>query len=242
MKEKMQAQILEYINNKTPIFPVLITAKPTSEKPLGAEKKPLVQWGQVTSESRYDFSNANAIGIPTGKKTGVFVLDLDLGADLMGRQLPVTVCQKTGSGGMHYFFKMIDGVVNKEGLEYRMDIRGEGGFVVLAPSWHPGGEYEWVIAPGEVPYADAPAWLLEKMKIRKKHDPKLAFGCPEGTRNGSAASIIGHILSLIHENYWLDFGLGGLREWNKRNTPPLPDEELVAVFKSIATRQYAKRK
>lgn len=240
----MQEIALIYHQNNMPIFPVKVTL--TSEGKAG--KYPLIkEWQNITVDDfkNFDWTHANAIGFLTGSKSGTIVLDLDLGSDITGKELPPTVCQKTGSGGMHYFYKYIEGVKNAVGIENKIDIRSDGGYVVLAPSWHPMGQYEWVIPFGDVELAHAPKWLVDKLSVQTahaKHDARLAYGAPEGTRNESCAKVIGHILAHIHPNYWLDFGLGGLREWNKRNSPPLPDEELVATFKSIASRQYAQKK
>lgn len=228
-----------------PVFPVRVYQNAEGK----AVKQPLVMrdWQKLTAKDfeSLDWSKANAIGMVTGKPSGTLVLDLDLGSDLGGKYIPITPCQKTGSGGKHYLFKYDETrpYGNRAGILPHVDIRGESGFIVLAPSFHPKGNYEWMVEFGEVELAPIPDWLKDLLGTPKnKHDPRLAFGSPEGTRNESAAKVIGHILSKIHPNYWLDFGLGGLREWNKRNTPPLPDDELVRTFKSIAARQYAKDK
>ena len=231
----------KYHASGLPIFPVRVYESAEGK----AVKQPLVMrdWQKVTSEDfdSLDWGNANAIGMVTGKPSGTLVLDLDLGSDLQGKHIPVTPCQKTGSGGKHYLFKYQDGYGNRAGILPHVDIRGDGGFIVIAPSFHPKGNYEWMIEFGEIELAPIPDWLKDLLgKPKSKHDVRLAFGAPEGTRNESASKVIGHILSKIHPNYWIDFGLGGLREWNKRNNPPLPDDEIVRTFKSIAARQYAK--
>lgn len=238
MELKMQA--IEYHKQGLPVFPVNVVLEENGK----AGKYPLIrEWEKTTVESfdKMDWSKANAIGLVTGKVSGTIVLDLDLGSDISGREMPPTACQKTGSGGKHYFYKYKDGINNRTGLEYKIDVRADGGFVVIAPSWHPKGKYEWILPLFDTPLAEAPKWLIDKIGIKKKHDVNLAFGAPEGTRNSSAASVLGHILNGIHPNYWVDFGLGGLREWNKRNSKPLPDDELVRTFKSIAAIAYANR-
>lgn len=244
MEKSLQQLAIEYHNQNMPIFPVNITLEENGK----AKKLPLISgWQNVTVADfdNMDWLHANGIGMRTGKESGTTVLDLDIGSDTSGLAMPPTPCQRTGSGGTHHLYKYIEGVRNSAGkIGEHMDIRGDGGYIVLAGSWHPGGTYEWIIPFGDIPLADAPQWLVDKLGINKefrKHDPSLAFGAPEGTRNQSAASVIGHIIAHIHPNYWLDFGLGGLREWNKRNTPPLPDEELVSVFKSIASKHYARK-
>lgn len=240
MTNELQEAIKKYHGMKMPIFPVKVVDEGNGK----ASKKPLISnWQKIMVEDfdKLDWSEANAIGMPTGRYNTALVLDLDLGSDLGKRELPITVSQRTGSGGCHYFYKPIKDARNRNALEYKVDIRGVGGFVVIPPSWHPKGKYEWLIEPREVELAEAPKWLKEKLQVRKKHDVSLAYGAAEGSRNESAASVIGYILSRIDPKYWADFGLEGLRAWNKRNTPPLSDDELVKVFKSIAARQYAQR-
>lgn len=118
------------------------------------------------------------IGLATGARSRCWVLDvdgeagiaslLDL-ADKHGR-LPRTVRQHTGGGGGQLFYTW-PGVL-PWGAEIRngaskfadhLDVRGEGGYVVLPPSIHPSGRpYEWVpgCAPWETEMARAPWWLL----------------------------------------------------------------------------------
>jgi putative DNA primase/helicase len=99
------------------------------------------------------------IGLLTGPGSGLLVLDIDskdghpaeavLAAvqQKLG-QLPSTPMCRTGSGGFHLFFQYpkdhkIGNSVGK--LAKQVDIRGEGGFVVAAPSRHISGEkYKWI--------------------------------------------------------------------------------------------------
>ena len=97
------------------------------------------------------------VGIATGEISGVVVLDLDFYHEgcraactaLMkecGRP-PVTRAARTGGGGRHEFFEHPGYPVrNSSGkLGDGIDVRGEGGYVVAAPSLHrSGNRYEWV--------------------------------------------------------------------------------------------------
>jgi P4 family phage/plasmid primase-like protien len=111
------------------------------------------------------------VGIACGPETGLWVLDVD-GArgqesleDLQrihGR-LPETVCQVTGSGGQQFFFRFPEGVTipNRVGFRKGLDVRSEGGQVLVPPSIHPNGRaYAWDLRPDEYPLAEAPAWLI----------------------------------------------------------------------------------
>jgi hypothetical protein len=66
-------------------------------------------------------------------------------------------------------------------------------------------------------------------------------GVAEGQRNATAAAIVGKILGRLPEELWETAGWGGLKEWNRLNTVPLPEAELRAVFQSIARRERTKR-
>lgn len=74
--------------------------------------------------------------------------------------IPNTMCQKTGGGGMHYFFKHSDDIPCSAGvLAPGIDIRSQGkGYVLLPPSRHKSGcLYEWINF--DTPLAEIPEWL-----------------------------------------------------------------------------------
>lgn len=94
------------------------------------------------------------IGVLTGPETGVMVLDVDPrhGGDESLQKLiaahgdlPTTVSAATGGGGSHYLFRIPEGVrvSNSAGdIAPGIDIRGDGGLIVVAPSTTK-GEYSW---------------------------------------------------------------------------------------------------
>lgn len=119
------------------------------------------------------------IGLVTGAASGCFVLDLDgdVGIesllDLAARngRLPATVRQSTGKGG-HLLFAWPNSaragaaeIRNSAGrIAPGVDVRGEGGYIVAAPSVHPSGRlYAWEegASPFDMPFARAPHWLLQ---------------------------------------------------------------------------------
>ena len=95
------------------------------------------------------------LGILTGSESGIFVLDVDPrhGGDESFDKLvqsvgalPPTLIAQTGGGGRHYVFKIPSGmeVRNSVGtLGDGLDIRGEGGLIVVEPSVTK-GEYKWL--------------------------------------------------------------------------------------------------
>jgi len=66
-------------------------------------------------------------------------------------------------------------------------------------------------------------------------------GVGQGERNETAASIAGRLLHDLDKGLWETSGWGGLKEWNARNTPPLPEKELRDIYESIAKREEKNR-
>lgn len=75
-----------------------------------------------------------------------------------------TVSSKTGSGGRHFIVEVDDAEVTNGRLGPGLDLRGEGGFIVVPPSIHPNGErYIWYKdrSPRKIEPAPAPRRLIE---------------------------------------------------------------------------------
>ena len=106
------------------------------------------------------------LGLLTGK--GIVALDLDAGgfesyARLTEKwgQFPETATAETGSGGKHILLRVSRPVRNRVRVLDGVDIRGDGGQIVVAPSIHPetGKPYVWVRHPREG-IAEAPDWFV----------------------------------------------------------------------------------
>lgn len=119
------------------------------------------------------------LGVVTGADSGLLVLDIDLpdGPASLARleaehaALPATCEQRTGSGGRQLLFAHPGhSVSNRTRLEPGIDVRGDGGYIVVPPSAHvSGGRYQWT---GHVPPATPPDWLLRILdRTRTPHVP-----------------------------------------------------------------------
>jgi hypothetical protein len=85
-----------------------------------------------------------------------------------------TVCAATGGGGMHFLFSAETHVRNGK-IAPGVDVRGDGGQIVVAPTLHPSGNpYTWIEgrAPWEFDLADAPDWLIELVTEAERPEPK----------------------------------------------------------------------
>ncbi len=161
--------------------------------------------------------------------------------------LPETVRAETGGGGEHHFFRHPGGEVrNSAGkLGAGVDVRGDGGYIVVPPSPHPSGRrYTWDVEPDDCELPLPPDWITAATRPAKAGRPVSEWrelaenGASKGERNERCAQLAGHLLSRGVDPYVC---LSLLLAWDaKRNTPPLGGEEVAAVVDSIARREARK--
>jgi hypothetical protein len=188
------------------------------------------------------------VGIATGATSGIFVLDVDLKSggeeslasliDKHGR-LPNTLQAVTGSGGHHYYFTH-PGVTVKNGVAIRpgIDIRGDGGLVVAAPSMHMSGrQYDWDgMDSFDASIMPAPDWLFSLMTEQRRAEPAkvtpISNVVPDGQRNDTLFRLA---CSLRGKGLGRAAILAALKEENReRCSPPLNDQELQTITASAS--------
>lgn len=141
---------LIYARHGVPVFPCRPNKAPytsTGHKAATTDETTIIDWWTRWPDA--------LIGMPTGWASGVWGLDVDLpdgpasleAIEAQIGPLPKTLVQITGSGGRHLFFKMEAGVEVKNSarkLGPGLDVRGVGGYVIVAPSMHQSGKrYKW---------------------------------------------------------------------------------------------------
>ena len=114
-----------------------------------------------------------------------------------------------------------------------LDIKGEGGAIVVAPSLHAGGNrYRWRNA---APIADAPEWFLlllrEAQKSRANGSAAIGVAIPEGRRNDTLTSLAGTMRRRGMGFDEIEAAL--LVTNNKRCDPPLAEDEVRKVASSV---------
>ena len=228
--------------------------------PVGVDKKPLDEWKKYQNQKagreqlqewfkKYPAAN---IGVVTGKISNLVVLDIDPrhgGNEDLFDEI-ITVKSKTGGGGWHYYFNYKEGIHNQAGIINGLDVRGEGGYVVVPPSLHKSGNrYKWINSPFDTPIIDVPSKVLailqngktENNQFFKNWDETVLNGVNEGKRNESAASVVGKLLGKYSEGEWESEVWPLFEGWNLKNKPPLSEVELRAVYNSISDRELKKR-
>jgi len=129
-------------------------------------KHPLIKGGTKMANASSDpikirewwtqWPNAN-IAVALGEGSGMVVVDLDIGeetdgaielaawAEANGVDVPETLAAETGSGGRHLFYQFPGGIKNATNWLMCVDIKSDGGYVLVAPSTHvSGGIYRWL--------------------------------------------------------------------------------------------------
>ena len=176
------------------------------------------------------------IGIVTGSKSGLVVLDED-GPEgrefLRGKQLYPTPVATTGKG-FHYYFAHPGGIVRNFSKRLPgLDLRGDGGYVVAPPSFHASGRrYEWDThtSPDVIELAPAPEWLLEPLELQKPPSPA-DNDIPGGRRNSTLTSLAG---TMRRKGMSEEAILAALQKENAaRCIPPLPEDEVRRIAHGI---------
>jgi len=195
-----------------------------------------------------------AIALRTGEEAGVFVVDIDPrhGGDIFLDELeaeqgtlPHTVECQTGGGGRHIYFKWPGKRVkcSTGQIASGIDVKGDGGYVILPPSDHKSGNtYNWLFEhePGECPIADAPAWLLERIaegndasaKQTDENLPAATDAIPEGHRNNTLMRLGGHLRQVGMDAVEIKAAL--LARNASKCQPPLDVKEVERIAESVS--------
>jgi hypothetical protein len=227
----------EYVDNGWSVLPV----KPEEKRPYmtnwlqytktRANKQTVINWFRSLAGA--------GIGVVTGRVSNMVVLDVESDCpypieDIL-RKYPTQMYSRTGSGGYHLFYQYptnIPRVANRVGIFERVDLRADGGFIVLPPTIHPcGGRYEWI---KRGPLGAFPLALLDIQSQPKVQNEgwitEALRGVSEGGRNDACARLAGYFFK---KGINSDIVESLLLEWNERNDPPMPVHEVRTTIKSI---------
>ncbi len=148
-------------------------------------KHPSCKWGEKSlgAGAQVPVPPGFGVGLATGARSDVIVIDLDRKGGVDGLaalralgEVPDTLAVATPTGGFHLYFKHPGFRIGNSAsvIGPGIDVRGDGGYVVLPPSPHKvGGHYEWI--DQNVPIADLPGWLVTLLSsgARRTLKPRL---------------------------------------------------------------------
>lgn len=217
-------------------------------------KHPLIKAGSKMANASSDpaqvrewwtrWPDAN-IAVALGPGTGLFVIDLDIGdetdgfvelngwAEANGVELPETLESETGSGGRHLFYIWPGGIKNATGWLPEVDIKAEGGYVLVAPSSHvSGGVYRWRNQIAAAPVAEPllghlrGARTTARGRASQDGQPAPAYDYREACRTGPGIGARDHFFNarafeLRRSDWSYQDALNELRRhWENTEQPP----------------------
>ena len=228
---------LEYIKEGFKVFPVRLDKKPLTEHGL----KDATQTQQGVKEYWTKWPDAG-IGIVTDN---IIVLDFDAKSgglsslEIIQKNfgLPDTRIHGTGGGGFHYIYLNPNGTnirnATRLGGYPGVDLRANGGYIVVPPSHHPSGNDYYIYC--YTPPAIAPQWLMTMATKRAETTNTAPIeGEPilEGQRNAILTKMAG---AMRRQGMTGEEIETALLITNKRCQPgPLPVEEIRTIAKSVS--------
>jgi putative DNA primase/helicase len=231
------------INYKLPVFPVKgkIPAIKDWQKLACSDPQKLTELFKIPH---------TGIGLATGQISGITVIDIDVKngvngfvtLDRLGIVMPATVCVLTPSGGRQYYFKYNEHVRNKVSAiskDSGIDIRNDGGLVIMPPSVYPtGGIYEFQIEQGwgEIALSEFPLEIAGLLVDTAKKHFELPDKIYDGGRNDT---LFKYASKLRASGLTKEEILPALYTVNKeRCVPPYEIDKLEIIADSACT--YAK--
>lgn len=183
---------LDYARRGWPVFP----CKPTDKSPYIRGGLKAATTDQETIRRWWQRWPHAMIGVPMGSRSGVWAIDPDppkkpeepdgraVWASLLQEhdKLPATHTESTPRGGQHVLFKWdperpVSNSPSALGGQ-NIDVRGEGGYVIMAPSvCADGGRYSVIEPLNFFHFAMAPDWLYE-LVLRPKEKSSTAAATP----------------------------------------------------------------
>lgn len=241
---------------KFSVFPVTLSYKLDSKgcyetKMVGGkevrkiDKKPAIpSWKEYQNRFATDeeleqgFSNpkVNGIGLVTGEISQITVLDWDE----IDSPYESPIMVKTITGGFHSYYRYAPGVRNTVKVGGKtLDVRGDGGFVVIPPSSFGDHKYEWIVNgnPEELlkqlppfPLAIGEEVIVnENGSYREPFDLQNAIGATSGTRNTLLHKLA---CSALSRNYDIESAKVLVDSVNKTFSSPLDQKEVDSLFNS----------
>ena len=259
--------VQQYVDLGWIIVPNGITPDGKYKKPVGTWKKynavgevikPTANeiWNMIINTHR---GECVGIGAITGIHSGFVVIDLDtykdkpnfleLQKELLSLDTPIA---KSGGGGYHIYIKYDKDIKTQTDAVSGIDIRSDGGYIVLPPSpHHNGGIYTWVKSPFKYDLAVLPPTLLSKLpkKEIKTLTTNQNFNIKifdyskdyfQGERDTTIFSVARSIINLIPKHRLEDAGLELFKSWCKTHIKDnadnfVNDDTLTAKFKHALT-------
>lgn len=178
------------------------------------------------------------VGVRTGAASKLVVVDADVKDGASGRasfaalRLPATMISRTWSKGWHALYQHPGFEIrNRAGLRPGIDIRADGGYIVVPPSVINGATYRWMSGTDAADPAPMPDSLAALLRAPSEPAARPGRVVRQGGRNDYLARKAGALRGQGIDGLAL---LAALKAENQsRCDPPLEDAEVARVAESI---------
>ena len=204
-------------------------------------KHPMVQWKRFQTEQPtldevvWWLENGWFLGLVTGKLSNLCVIDDDrIKFKLSEYGFTSSVVAKTKSGGKHFFYRYSEGITNTANEDIHVDVRGEGGYVVLAPF----NGYEWLSLPTPEnlkklqPFPEELKKIIYKNGLTRTEPIKISeiVGTEKGNRDNNLLSFANSLCRRYPKEEWESGVFPALLGMNNTFPDPLSASNVQRIF------------
>lgn len=227
------AAALELAGRGFSVFPLIHNSKkpltPNGFKNATRDSAQIEKWWAANPQAN--------IGVATGQDSGLSVVDVDVKNGAKGAEsikqlpLPPTLTVRTPTGGWHLYYRYRTKLPSRNSFLPGIDIKSDGGYVVAPGSVIDGKSYEWVDSTH--PMEEIPRYVQDRLAAHPRlPEPEDEEAIREPGRNNRLTQMAG---AMRRQGMSESEILAALRNVNKhRCSPPLPEEEVERVAKSVA--------
>jgi hypothetical protein len=191
---RMLDTALAYAAHGIPVFPLSVNKTPIPQRDRDADGKPIPGTGSFKKATCDPIQihawwrrNQYLIGMPTGRSSGVWCVDVDTSEDhadgvaewhrITAARAPIVTRQhRSATDGPHLFFVWDEEMplgCSSGALPCGIEVKGQGGYVVLPPSRRKGRAYT---VRDDIDPVLAPAWLTDLIRQGRAFSDKPFIG------------------------------------------------------------------
>lgn len=237
-------ELQKYLNDGFTLFPLKANSKaeqllPSRIHDASNDILKVISWKKQYPKCNFATKTGN----------GLLVIDVDVkngknGVDTLEPFLdafPKTRIAKSCNGGYHYYFKTNRPIRCSVNLYDEIDIRADGGYIVLPPSEVDGRKYEWI---NDEPIAEANDAVYEFLNKKKASPiPTSSYSSQPTMDNssiqaGTRNDTLFRMACSMQAKGFADFVImSAILEQNRRCcNPPLPESEIISLVNNVEFR------
>lgn len=200
----------KYIDKGLVVFPITISQQKNKDKVWKKKLGMPSGWQKFTledSKKMIPAEKTNGLAMVTGKVSNIIVIDID-NKDHWKQFLvdnkkkePKTVKARSGSGGIHMFFKYDDKYKDIKSntccfdKKYEIDCRTNGGCIIVSPTSYldkntkTKTSYKWIKSIATTELLDFPEWMADLIRNKNKNK----------TNTNTKQQIMEKVLTMVSE-------------------------------------------